>query len=169
MATGTGTTTGASARVTAKRAPRPRKQQVRKQLAAKAAPKVGTTVEVRTKPSAKPAQLDPRTIAYAYLGAGELAYVAAREASGKVISIVRNPRDIQSVSGKLSIDVTKAIGDLAARGEKLVSSVKRSAYTKRAMSQTKIARSQVKAAGTSVRKAVDTTTTAAREAVKRVS
>ena len=169
MATTTASTsTGTGARVTAKRAQRPRKQ-VRKPVAAKAAPKVETTVQVRTKPSTRSAPLDPRTLAYASLGAGELAYETVREVSGKVISIVRNPRDIQNVSGKLTIDVTKMVGDLAARGEKLVSSVKRSAYTKRAMSQTKIARSQVKAASTSVRKAVDTTTTAARQAVKRVS
>jgi hypothetical protein len=126
-------------------------------------------VDVRTKGSRRMAQIDPRTLAFASVGAGELAFSTVREVSGKVISIVRNPRELQDVTGKLSIDMTKVVGDLASRGEKLVGSVQRSPYTKRAMDQTKVARSQVKAARTSVRKAVDTTTTAAREAAKKVS
>jgi hypothetical protein len=153
-----------------KRAPRARKAPAtRRPVARKAAPKVDVKVDVRTKGSRRMAQIDPRTLAFASVGAGELAFSTVREVSGKVISIVRNPRELQDVTGKLSIDMTKVVGDLASRGEKLVGSVQRSPYTKRAMDQTKVARSQVKAARTSVRKAVDTTTTAAREAAKKVS
>lgn len=166
--------TSTSATISTKRAPRARKPaQVRKPVAAKAAPKMEATVEVRTKGAPKFApksvQLDPRTLVFASVGAGDLAFTRVREVSGKVVSIVRNPREMQDVSGKLSVDVTKVLEDLAARGEKLVGSVRRSSYTKRAIGQTKVARSQVKAASTSVRKAVDTTATAAREAVKKVS
>jgi len=168
MATGTTTT------ISAKRAPRARKQQAsRTRVASKSAPKtapqVEATVSVRTKPSRRSAQIDPRTLAFAYVGAGDLAIAKAREVSGKVIDIVRNPREVQDLTGKVSLDVTKVVGDLAARGEKLVGRIRGSAYTKRAMSQSKVARSQIKAATTSVRKAVDSATVAAREAVKKVS
>jgi len=158
------------ATATTKRAPRARKPQTRRpRVAPKVAPKVEATVEVRTKVSPRQPQLDPRTIAFAYVGAGELAVSTVRSFSDKVVEFVRTPRDMQSMGDKLSTDMTKVVEDLAARGEKVVDSLRKSAYTKRAFDQSKIARSQVKAARTSVRKAVDSATEAAREAVKKVS
>ena len=160
MATGT----------TMKRAPRARKPQTRRpRPAAKAAPKVQATFEVRTKAKPRQPQLDPRTIAFAYVGAGELAVTKVRSFSGRVVEFVRKPHDFQEMGEKLATDVTKVVDDLATRGEKVVHEIRSSAYTKRAMEQSKVARSQVKAARTSVRKAVDTATEAAREAVKQVS
>ncbi len=187
--TGRASTNGASARVTVKRSPgsvrstrarrsagatrptrptRARSPQARRSTP-KAAPKIQATVDVRTKATTSSAQLDPRTLAFAYLGVGELAVTAVREASGRVIELVRNPRGVQDLRGRVTVDVTKFVGDLASRGERLFGSIRSSAYTRRAMDQSKIARSQVKAATTSVRKAVDTATVAAREAVKKVS
>jgi hypothetical protein len=153
---------------TTKRAPRTRKAPTRKVTAR--APHVDATVEVRTKTAAKSAAtLDPRTLVFASVGAGDLVYSAVRDMSGKVVTIARAPHEAQDLAEKLSEDVLKAVEGLAARGEKLVGSIRGSAYTSRAAHQTKVARSQVKAATTSVRKAVDTTTAAAREAVKKVS
>ena len=153
-----------------RRAPRARKPQTRRpRPAAKPAPKLEATVEVRTKAAPKQPQLDPRKIAYAYVGAGDLAYTTMREFSGKVVEFVRRPHDMQEVGERLTADMTKVVDDLASRGEKLVGSIRSSAYTKRAVDQTKVARTQVKAARTSVRKAVETATEAAREAVKKVS
>jgi hypothetical protein len=153
-----------------KRAPRARKAQTTRRAAArKATPEVDVKVDVRTKAPYRGAQLDPRTLAFASIGAGDLAFTTVREVSGKVMSVVRSPRGLQDVTDQLSIDMTKVVEMLASRGEKLVGSVQRSPYTKRAIDQTKVARSQVKAARTSVRKAVDTTTTAARQAAKTVS
>jgi hypothetical protein len=65
--------------------------------------------------------------------------------------------------------VVNFYGDLADRGKKLASSIRNSAYTKRAVDQVKTARSQVKSAATSVRKATTATAEATREAAKKVS
>ncbi len=155
---------------TTKRAPRARKPQARRPATPKAAPHVGATVEVRTKSTSKSAQtLDPRTLAFASVGAGDLAFSAVRGFSDRVITIVRSPSEAQGMADKLSVDVFKTVEGLATRGEKLVGSIRGSAYTKRAIDQRKVARAQIKSARTSVRKAVETTTAAAREAVKKVS
>ena len=58
--------------------------------------------------------------------------------------------------------------DLAKRGEKLVTSVRRCAYTRRAVDQAKSARSQVKAAATSVRKTASATTEAQGELIDQL-
>src|SRR5262249_35305254 len=148
-------TNGAPARATAKRSTRTprstastrpsraRSPQARRSTP-KPAPKIQATVDVRVKPTSQSAQIDPRTLAFAYLGAGELAVTAVREASGRVIDLVRNPRGVQDLRGRVSGDVTKFVGDLASRGERLVGSIRSSAYTRRAVDQTKVARSQVK-------------------------
>jgi len=160
MATGT----------TTKRAPRARKPQTRRpRPAPKAAPKVEAKVEVRTKVSPRQPQLDPRTIAFAYVGAGDLAVTTVRSFSDKVVEFVRTTRDFQEMGDKLTADMTKVVEDLAARGEKVVKHLRSSQYTKRAMEQSKLARTQVDAARESVRKAVDAATTSARGAVKKVS
>ena len=62
----------------------------------------------------------------------------------------------------------KELDQLAERGEKLVSTIKRSQPAKKATAQTKSAKSKVKAASTSVAKAVEATTDAVVEAVDKV-
>jgi|SRR5207247_5883613 len=95
---------------------------------------------------------------YAPLGAGQLVVEKTREASKKAWTIAQTRRK----------NVLKAYEDLAKRGEKLVTSVRRSGYTRRALDQAKTARSQVKAAATSVRKTAGATKEATRAAAKKV-
>jgi len=95
---------------------------------------------------------------YAPLGAGQFAIEKAREVTGKAFEFAQSQRQ----------SVAKTYQGFGKRGEKLASSIRRSAYTQRAIDQTKTARSQVKAASTSVRKAVTTTATATRQAAKKV-
>jgi hypothetical protein len=95
---------------------------------------------------------------YAPIGAGQLVVEKSREASKKAWTMARKRRK----------NVIKAYEDLAKRGEKLVTSIRRSAYTRRALDQAKTARSQVKAATTSVRKTAGATTQATRAAAKKV-
>ncbi len=95
---------------------------------------------------------------YAPLGAGQLLLEKSRELSGKAVEFAQGRRQ----------DWMKTYQDLAKRGEKLASSVRRSTYTRRAIDQTKVARTQVKAASTSVRKAATTAAQATRQAAKKV-
>jgi hypothetical protein len=95
---------------------------------------------------------------YAPLGAGQLLIEKARELPGKAKNVSAWRKN-----------VSKAYQDLAERGEKLFSSIRGSAYTRRAIDQTRTAQSQVKAANTGVRKAVRTTGAATRAAAKKVS
>ena len=59
--------------------------------------------------------------------------------------------------------------EAAKRGEKIVTSIRRSAPVKRASEQTKTARSRVKGAATSVRKAATANVEAVQSAAKKVS
>ena len=95
---------------------------------------------------------------YAPLGAGQLLLEKSKEISGKAVEFAQGQRE----------GWYKTYQDLAKRGEKLVASVRRSPYTRRAIDQTKAARSQVKAASTSVRKAANTAAEATRQAAKKV-
>lgn len=95
---------------------------------------------------------------YAPIGAGQLVVERSREASKKAWTMARKRRK----------SVIKAYEDLAKRGEKLVTSIRRSASTRRALDQAKTARPQVKAAATSVRKSAGATTQATRAAAKKV-
>jgi formyltetrahydrofolate synthetase len=95
---------------------------------------------------------------YAPLGAGQLLLEKAKELSGNVVELAQSQRH----------DWTNTYQELAKRGEKLVASIRRSAYTRRAVDQTKAARSQVKAATTSMRKAATTAAEATRQAAKKV-
>lgn len=95
---------------------------------------------------------------YAPLGAGQLVVEKTREASKKAWTMAQKRRR----------RVLKTYEDLAKRGEKLVTSIRRSTYTRRAVDQAKSARSQVKAAATSVRKTAGATTEAAKSAAKKV-
>jgi len=63
---------------------------------------------------------------------------------------------------------SKAYYDLAKRGEKLASSVRRSVYTRRAMDQAKATRSQLKATVTGMRKTARATGQATKAAAKKV-
>jgi len=95
---------------------------------------------------------------YAPLGAGQLLLEKGKELSGKAVQLAQSQRQ----------DWMKNYQDLARRGERLVASVRRSPYTRRALEQTKVARSQVKAASTSVRKATATAAEATRQGAKKV-
>jgi len=95
---------------------------------------------------------------YAPLGAGQLVVEKTREASKKAWTFAQKRRK----------KVLRSYEDLAKRGEKLVTSVRRSAYTSRAVDQAKSARSQVKAAATSVRKTASATTEASKAGARKI-
>ena len=94
---------------------------------------------------------------YVPLGAGKVMFDAAKDVYGKVATMAKDPTAL-----------TKRYEDLATRGEKIVTGIRKSAYTKRAVDQTKTARSQVKAAATSVRKAAASGATATKAAARKV-
>jgi hypothetical protein len=96
---------------------------------------------------------------YAPLGAGQLAVEKTKELAGKAAGAARRQRK----------GFVKTYTQLADRGEKLVTSVRKSAYTRRAANQIKVARTQIKGAATSVRKAADSTATATKAAAKKAS
>jgi hypothetical protein len=96
---------------------------------------------------------------YVPLGAGQLLVEKTKEISVKA-------RDLAEARRK---ELAKLYDDLAVRGQKLATSIRKSTYTKRAIDQTKTARTQVKAATTSVRKAVGLTAEATKQAAKKVS
>lgn len=95
---------------------------------------------------------------YVPLGATQLLVENTKRLYGSAWDMISNGRQTAS----------KTYRDLAERGERIASSVKRSAYTQRAMDQSKTARAQVKGAATSVRKALTTTATATKTAAKNV-
>jgi hypothetical protein len=168
MATST-TGTSRGTRSTARKSQARRPRTARVAASAPSAPKAEATVTVRTKPASSATQIDARMLAFAWIGASDLAVSTLRGLSDQFVQMSRDPKAVQNLSEGLAADVIKRIGELAARGEKVVAGIQDSAYTKRAMGQTQIAKSQVKAARTSILKAVDTATVAAREAVKKVS
>jgi hypothetical protein len=96
---------------------------------------------------------------YAPIGAGQLLVEKTRELAGKAADTAKGQRK----------SFVKSYSKLAQRGEKLVSSVRRSANTRRAVDQIKTARTQVKGAATSVRKAAGSTAQASKAAAKKVS
>ena len=95
---------------------------------------------------------------YALLGAGQVLFETARDVYDKVTVIARDP----------STTLSKGYEDLAQRGQRIVLSIRSSAYTRRAVQQTKSARTQVKAAATSVRKAAVSGATATKAASRKV-
>jgi hypothetical protein len=95
---------------------------------------------------------------YAPLGAGDLLIEKGRELSKKAWGRALEQRK----------QLLKGYGDLARRGEKLVASIRTSAYTRRAVDQAKTARSQVKSAVTGVRKTAEATGTATKAAARKV-
>lgn len=111
----------------------------------------------KTKYGSRKALLD--YYVYAPLGAGQLMMEKSKELADKAAKTAKTQRR----------SFAKLYTELTQRGEKLVSSVRRSAYTKRASDQIKTARVQVKGAATSVRKAAGSTATATKVAAKKVS
>jgi hypothetical protein len=95
---------------------------------------------------------------YAPLGAGQLAVEKTREFAGKAAHAAESQRKV----------FFKTYEKLAQRGEKLVKSVQKSVYTRRAAAQIRTARSQAKGATTSIRKAAGSTATAGKAAAKKV-
>lgn len=111
----------------------------------------------KTKYSTKKALLD--YYVYAPLGAGQLVVEKTKEFAGKAAGGAKGQRNA----------FVKTYEKLADRGEKLVTSVRKSAYTRRASDQVKVARTQIKGAATSVRKAAGSTATAGKAAAKKAS
>jgi hypothetical protein len=95
---------------------------------------------------------------YAPLGAGSLLIEKGKELGTRAVGLAKHRREV----------AFEAYREMAQRGEKLATSIRRSAYTKRALDQVKTARSQVKAASTSVRKAAGTSATATKQAARKV-
>jgi len=110
----------------------------------------------KTKYGTKKALLDYSV--YAPLGAGQLLVEKTRELAIKAADTAKGQRK----------GIAKSYSNLAQRGEKLVSSVRKSAYTRRAVDQMKTARTQVKGATTSVRKAAGGTAQASKAAARKV-
>lgn len=95
---------------------------------------------------------------YVPLGAGQLVVEKTRGLMDKAWAVAQSP----------GTTAVQAYQGLAARGEKLAQSIRRSAYTQTAFEEAKSARSQVRAATTSVRKAAGSTATVAKAAAKKV-
>jgi hypothetical protein len=102
---------------------------------------------------------DPKRALYVSLGAAQFVADKAGELTGTVVGLAKSRRG----------EVVKFYEGLATRGERLLASIRRSTYTRRAFEQTKVARTQVKAATTSVRKAARSTAKATAQAAKKVS
>ena len=94
---------------------------------------------------------------YAPIGAGDVLLEKSRELSQKAWKQALMQRK----------QLMKTYQDLAKRGERLVKSVRKSAYTRRAVSQAKTARIQVKSAVTSIRKTAGASATATKAAAKK--
>jgi hypothetical protein len=108
------------------------------------------------KPQAKKSVYD--YYVYVPLGAGQLLIEKTKQLSGTAVEFAK---------GRTK-DVAKAYVDLAERGEKLASSIRRSAYTKRALDQTDKARSQVKTTARTIRRAAGATADATQAAARKI-
>ena len=95
---------------------------------------------------------------YAPLGAGEVLVEKSRELSMKAWTEALKQRK----------QFLKSYRELAKRGERLVTSVRKSTHARRAVGQAKTARTQVKSAVTGVRKTADASATATKAAAKKV-
>ncbi|MCA1841040.1 MAG: hypothetical protein ABR507_05000 [Actinomycetota bacterium] len=108
-----------------------------------------------------------KEIFYAAVGASDLAIEKARRAQLAIDLPKLNAVNldlVRSQVGKAGVRTTKAYSRLVERGQKTVSGIKNSAYTKRAIDQTKTARTQTKSAVTSARKAAAVTLDAGKKA-----
>ncbi|HVF04742.1 MAG TPA: hypothetical protein VNA20_07880 [Frankiaceae bacterium] len=87
----------------------------------------------------------------------------------KVPAIVKDLRgDVEGRATSVTGKAFQAYGELVERGQKLVTSIRRSSATEQAEAQIKIARSQAKAAATSATKAAKATAKAVDKAADKV-
>jgi hypothetical protein len=125
--------------------------------------------------------MNAKNFLYAAVGVGDLAVEKTRKALTRASELdtarIRTelPQRMTRLGTKAQRAGTKAIGQgrdlwgsLVNRGEITFKSIRRSAPTKRAVSQLKIAGSQTKAAATSVRKAAAASTEAAKNVASKL-
>lgn len=127
---------------------------------------------------------------YAYVGAVDYTVEKARELQKAQLEQVKQVKDIVptvatlptrvpayvkelrgeavSVTSKLSKKADKFYGELAARGQQLVTSVRRQKSTQNAVASAKTAVSQAKGAATSARKSTRSATKAADTAASKI-
>lgn len=155
MATNTRSTTRKKA--TAAAAPSSRRGS-RAAKAAKAMPAGAVTSKAPASSTRAPKGGYVWPLVYAPIGAGQLVMEKAREVPDVVGQMASDPR------GRM----IRMYRDLADRGERIVSGVRRSAPTRRAVDQAGSARSRVKAAVTSVGRAVEATAAVSRNAARKI-
>lgn len=110
---------------------------------------------------------------YALAGVGDLAVENIKELPTQVVAkatslVTELPSKVRDLSGDLTRNATENYGELVERGQKLVSSIRRSSATQQAEAQIKVARSQAKAATTSATKAVKATAKAVDNAAEKI-
>ena len=121
--------------------------------------KTGNTVEATG--DVKFALPDPKRGLYTAVGAADYAVSQLRalpKYQGAVVGALQ----------KLPQQLLETYSDLADRGEKLVSGIRKDPATQAAVEQTKTAKAQVKAARTSVKKAASETETATAKAGDKI-
>ncbi len=95
---------------------------------------------------------------FAVVGAGDLA----------VENIKELPTQVVAISATLPGKAFELYGDLVQRGQKLVSTIRRSSATQQAEAQIKVAKAQAKAATTSATKAAKATAKAVDTAASKI-
>jgi len=109
-----------------------------------------------------PLKTEARKPFYALAGVGDLAVENIKELPTQVVS------GTMTIVTTLPSKMTETYGELVVRGQKLVSSIRRSSATQQAEAQIKVAKSQAKAATTSATKAVKATAKAVDKAAEKV-
>jgi hypothetical protein len=124
---------------------------------------------------------------YAVVGAGDLAVENIKDLPAVLVAqatpivpkttalVTELPAKIKGLRGDVETGATKlagkafeTYGDLVARGQQLVTSIRGSRSTQQAQAQVKIAKSQAKAATTSATKAAKATAKAASNAAEKI-
>jgi hypothetical protein len=108
---------------------------------------------------------------YALAGMGDLAVENIKEIPTQVAKatamVTELPAKVMGLR-EITRNVGENYGELVERGQKLVTSIRRSSATQQAEAQIKVARSQAKAATTSATKAVKATAKAVDKASEKV-
>lgn len=106
---------------------------------------------------------------FAVVGAGDLAVENIKDLPTQLVAqattfvpkttalVADLPQKAKSLRGELAGKAFETYGELVQRGQKLVTSIRRSSATQQAESQIKVAKSQAKAATTSATKAAKAT------------
>lgn len=136
--------------------------------------KTGNTIQANA--DARVAIPDARRGLYAYVGVADLAVeklktlpeLQEQVVAGFKTQVRELPQTLRAALTEASESVSDTYGELADRGEKLVTSIRRAPATRRAEEQVKIAKAQAKGARTSVRKAADSTVAAAEAASNKI-